>query len=110
MLPYLTKFRHVAAGDVVGDRHPRQFDDTAFDRVHQREVADRPWEQRALGVARTAQEEGRRRQIVDGGEPELLLDDLDARDPQPRRLVVLFRLLLVLALLDFEERVVRLIN
>src|ERR1700731_5429657 len=98
MLPYLAKFRHVAAGDVVGDWHPRQFDDAAFDRLHQREVADRPREQRALGVTRAAQEERRRRQVVDGGEPELALDDLDARDPQPRRLVVLFRLLLVLAL------------
>ena len=98
MLPQLAEFRHVAAGDVVGDRHARQFDDAAFDRVHQREVADRPREQRALGIARAAQEERRRRQIVDGGEAELALDGLDARDPQPRRLVVLFRLLLVLAL------------
>ncbi len=31
-----------AGGQVVGDRHARQLDDAALDRVHQVEVADRP--------------------------------------------------------------------
>jgi hypothetical protein len=47
----LRNFGHLAAGDVVGDRHARQLDDAAFDGIHQREVAHRPGEQRAFGVA-----------------------------------------------------------
>ena len=54
MLPQLAELRHVPAGDVVGDRHARQFDEAAFDRVHQREIADCPMEQCALAIARAA--------------------------------------------------------
>ena len=65
VLPEVAEHRHLVAGDVVGDRHARQLDDAALDRVHQREVAHRPGEQRALGVAGAAQEERRRRQVDD---------------------------------------------
>ena len=96
--PQIAVDRHVAGRQVVGDRHARQLDDAAFDRVHQREVADRPGEQRTFGIARAAQEEGGRGEIVDGAQAELPLDDLDAGDPEPRGLVVLLGLVLVLAL------------
>ena len=65
VLPQVAELRHVAAGDVVGHRHARQLDDAALDGVHQREVADRPGEQRPLGIAGAAQEERRRGQVVD---------------------------------------------
>ena len=97
-LPQVTKFRGVAAGDVVGDRHARQFDDAAFDRVHQREVAHRPWEQRALRVAGAAQEKGRGGQIVDTRDAELALDGLEPGDPHPGGFVVLLASSFVLAL------------
>ena len=58
VLPEVAELRHLAARDVVRHRHPRQLDDAAFDGVHQREVAHRPGEQRPLGVAGPAQEEG----------------------------------------------------
>ena len=65
VLPQVAEHRHLAARDVVGDRDARQLDDAALDGVHQREVAHRPGEQRALGVAGAAQEERRGRQVVD---------------------------------------------
>ena len=65
VLPEVAEHRHLAAGDVVGDRHARQLDDAALDGVHQREVAHRPGEQRALGVAGAAQEEGRGGEVDD---------------------------------------------
>ena len=54
VLPEIAEHRHLGAGDVVHHRHARQLDDAALDGVHQGEVADRPREQRALGVARAA--------------------------------------------------------
>ena len=59
--------RRFGAGDVVGHRHAWELDDAALDGVHQREVAHRPGEQRAFGVARAAQEEWRGGEIEDGG-------------------------------------------
>ena len=50
MLPKVAEPGHVAAGDVVRHGHARQFDNAAFDGVHQREIAHRPGEQRALGI------------------------------------------------------------
>ena len=65
VLPEVAEHRHLVAGDVVGDGHARQLHDAALDRVHEREVAHRPREERALGVARAAQEERRRREVED---------------------------------------------
>ena len=87
-----------AAGDIVGDRHARQFDDAAFDGIHQREIADRPGEQRALGIARAAQEEWRGGEVVDRAHADLALERLDAGDPEPRGLVVLLGFLSCLRL------------
>jgi hypothetical protein len=98
VLPQVAEHRHLAAGDVVGDRHARQLDDAAFDGVHQREVAHRPGEQRALGVAGAAQEERRGRQVVDRCDAQLALDGFETGDPQAGGLVVLLGLLLVVAL------------
>ena len=52
MVPEIAELGHLAPGDdVVGHRHARQFDDAAFDRVHQREVARCPREKRAFCIA-----------------------------------------------------------
>ena len=98
MLPEVAELRHVPAGDVVGNGHARQFDDAAFDGVHQREVAHRPREQRSFGVARAAQEERRRGEVHHAGDAELALDDFKSGDPEPRGLVVLLGFFLVIAL------------
>ncbi len=98
VLPEVAEHRHLAAGDVVGDRHARQLDDAALDGVHEREVAHRPGKQRAFGVAGAAQEERRGREVDDALEAELALDGFEAGNPEPRGLVVLLRLLLVVAL------------
>jgi len=42
MLPEVPEHGHLPAGDVVRHRHARQFDDAAFDGVHQGEVVHRP--------------------------------------------------------------------
>jgi hypothetical protein len=89
MLPQIAVDRLVGGGQIVGDRNARQFDDAAFDRVHQAEIGHDPGEQGSLSVPRTMKEERRRRQIVDGAQPDLTLQRLDAADPQPSRLVVL---------------------
>ncbi len=64
--------------------------------------------QGALGIARAAQKERRRREVVDGGDAELALDGLEPRNPHPRRFVVLFRFFLVFALELSSSSVLRL--
>jgi len=95
VIPQVAEDRHLFAGDVVGHRHTWQLDDPALDGVHQREVAHRPGEERAFGVARAAQKERRRRQIDDAGEPKLAVDRFQPRNPETRRLVVLVGFLFV---------------
>ena len=97
VLPQIAELGHLAARDVVGHRHPGQLDDAALDRVHQREVAHRPGEERAFRVAGPAQEERRRGQVDHAGEAELASDRLQPGDPEPRGLPVLFRLPAVVA-------------
>ena len=69
---------HVAGHRVVGDRDARDLDDAGLDRVHEREVADDPGEERALGVAGAREEERRGGEVVDGADAELALDRLEA--------------------------------
>ena len=109
VLPEVAEHRHLVAGDVLGHRHARQLDDAALDGVHQREVAHRPGEQRALGVARAAQEERRGRQVDDAGEAELAVDRFQAGDPEAGGLVVLLGLLPVVALQVLVVRLLRLL-
>ena len=109
VLPEIAEHRHLVAGDVLGDRDARQLDDAALDRVHEREVAHRPREQRALGVAGAAQEEWRRGQIDDAAEAELAVHGFEAGNPEPRRLVVLLGLLLLIAFQVLIVRVFRLL-
>ena len=75
-----------------------QLDDAALDGVHEREVAHRPGEQRALGVAGAAQEERRGREVDDAGDAELAVDGFEAGNPEAGGLVVLLGLLLLVAL------------
>ena len=44
VFPEIAELRHIATGDIVRHRYPGQFDNAAFDGVHQREVAHRPGE------------------------------------------------------------------
>ena len=108
MLPQVAKHRHFGIGNVVGGGDARQLDDAAFDRIHQRKVADRPGEERAFGIARTAQEERRSRKVVNGADAQLALEHLDAANPQPRRLVLGNGLLPVVAFQFTDVLVVRL--
>ena len=98
VLPQVAEHRHFVAGNVLGHRDARQLDDAALDGVHQREVAHRPREERALGVAGAAQEERRGRQVDDAAKPELAIDGFEAGDPQASGLVVLLGFLLLVTL------------
>ena len=60
VFPEVPKHRHLVAGDILGDRHPREFHNPALDGVHEGEVAHGPRKQCALSVARALQEEWRR--------------------------------------------------
>ena len=52
MGPEIPKDRHLPRiGQIVRHRHAGQLHDPAFDRVHQAEIARRPGEERAFGVA-----------------------------------------------------------
>ena len=97
VLPEISELGHIAAGDVVGHRHAGQLDDAAFDGVHEREVAHRPVEQRAFGVARPAQKERRRGEIHHPADPKLSDNGFDPRNPQPGGFSVLFGFLPVVA-------------
>jgi hypothetical protein len=83
---------------IVGDRDPRHLDDAAFDRVNQREIRDDPGKKKAFVVARAAQKERRRRDVIDGAQIDFPAESFDAVDPQPRGFGVLFRLLAPLRL------------
>ena len=98
VLPQVAEVGHVAARNVVGDRHSGQLDDAALDGVHQREVAHRPREERPFGVARSAQEEGRRRQVHHAHDIQLALNRLQAGYPHACGFLVLLGLLQVVAL------------
>ena len=87
--------------------HARQLDDAALDGVHEREVAHGPREQRALGVARAAQEERRGREVEDARDAELALHRFEAGNPEAGGLVVLLGFLLVVALQLFVVRLRR---
>ena len=95
VLPEISKHRHLAAGDVLRYGDARQLHDAALDGIHEREVAHRPREERSLGVARPAQEEGRRGEVDHAREAELAVDRLQARDPQAGGLVVALGLLAI---------------
>ena len=109
VLPQVAEHRHLVAGDVLGDRDARQLDDAALDGVHQREVAHRPREQRALGIAGAAQEEWRRGQVDDAAEAELAVHRFEAGNPEARGLVVLLGLLPLVALQVLVVGLVRLL-
>ena len=98
VLPEVAVDRHLVAGDVLRDRHARQLDDAALDGVHQREVAHRPGEERAFGVAGAAQEERRGREVEDAREPERAVHGFETGDPQAGGLVVLLGFLPLVAL------------
>ena len=98
MRPEFAELRHLAARHVVRHRHPGQLDDAALDGVHQREIRHRPRKERALGVAGAAQEERRGGEVDHAGDAELGLENLQAADPHPRRLLVLLRFATFLAL------------
>ena len=97
MVPEIAEFRHVATGDVVGNRHAGQLDDAALDGVHEGEIAHRPREQGALGATGAAQEERSRREVEDAVEAELSLHRFQPGYPQPRRFAVPFGFLAVVA-------------
>ena len=68
--------RHLSLWQIVGNRNTWQFDDAAFDGVHQREVADRPRKQHPFGVARAAQEERCGPQVINRPQAGLALQRL----------------------------------
>ena len=98
VLPQFPIDRHIVAGDVVGHRHARQLDDAALDGVHQGEVAHRPREQGAFGIARSAQEERRGRQVEHARQTEFAVHRFETGNPQTCGFVVLLGLLAVVAL------------
>ena len=63
MLPEFPEHRHLSAGDIVRNWDAGEFDNAAFDGIHQRKVAHRPGKQGALGIAGTAQKKRRRGQV-----------------------------------------------
>ena len=81
---------------VVRHGDARDLDDAGLDGVDEREVADHPGEQRALGVAGPLEVERRRRQVVDRLHAHLGVDRLQPGQPQPRLVVPRGRLLALL--------------
>src|ERR1017187_8441476 len=88
VLPEVAELGHLAAGDVVGDGDARELDDSALDGVHEGEVAHGPGEERALGVAGAAEEEGGGGKVDDARDAELALDGFESGDPETGGLVV----------------------
>jgi hypothetical protein len=106
VFPQVAKHRHIArlsTGEIVRHRYARQLDDAALDGVHQREVAHGPGKKGALGVAGTAQEEGRGGQVENTRQAELAIDRFKTGNPQAGGFVVLFGFLLLIAFQVFAS-------
>ena len=82
---------------VLGHRDAREFDDATLDSIHQREVAHRPREQRALGITRTTEEERCGGEIHDAGNAQFVVHGFKAGNPQTRGFVVLLGFFLLVA-------------
>ena len=92
VVPEVAERGHLAAGNVVRDRHPGELHDAALDGVHEREVAHRPGEEGSFRVAGPTQKERSRGQIDHAPDAELAPHCLQARDPYSCGLLVLLRL------------------
>jgi hypothetical protein len=90
--------RLIAQHRVIGDGDPGNLDDARLDGVNQREVGDDPGEERPFAVARAAEEERGRRQVVNRPDAGLVADRLQAREPDAGLLIPLLGLGAVLAL------------
>ncbi len=97
MVPEIAEHGHVVAGDVVGYGNARQFDDAAFDGVHEREIGHGPGKERAFGIAGATQEERRSGKVYHPREADFALDGLQAIDPEPGGFLIALRLFLVVA-------------
>ncbi len=89
---------HGGSDPVVADRHARNLHDAGLNRVDEREVADHPRKQRALGIPGPRKEERCGREIVDGLDAKLPPDVLQPGEPHSRLGVPRLGLSLVLAL------------
>ncbi|WP_349627596.1 hypothetical protein [Rhodopseudomonas sp. BR0G17] len=87
----------IGLNQIVRHRHARQFDDAAFDGVHQAEIGHHPGEENTFIIARAAKEERRSREVVHGAHAlrQLVVQRLYARNPQTGCFLVLGCLLLV---------------
>ena len=65
---------------------------------HQREITDRPGEERSFGPARSTEEERRRGEVVDGADAKLALERIDSIDPKAGGLVLFLGFPLLIAL------------
>ena len=98
VFPEVAKLGRVAARDIVGHRHAGQFDDAAFDGVHERKVVHGPVEQGAFDIAGTAQKEGCCRKIDHTADAQFLADGFQPRYPQSGGFPVFFGFLAVISL------------
>jgi SOS response associated peptidase (SRAP) len=70
IFPKVSKNRHFLSRYVLGHWDAWQLNYAAFDGVHEREVANRPWERGAFSIAGAAKEEWRRGEINDPADAE----------------------------------------
>jgi hypothetical protein len=70
IFPKVSKNRHFLSRYVLGHWDAWQLNYAAFDGVHEREVAHRPWERGTFSIAGAAKEEWRRGEINDPADAE----------------------------------------
>ena len=87
--PEVAVGRLLALHRVVGDGNAGNLDDARLDGVDEREVGDDPGEEVPFPVARAAEEERGRRQVVEAPDADLVADGFETRDPDPGFLVPL---------------------
>lgn len=97
VFPEVSEDGHFRAGDIFIDGDAGEFDDPAFDGIHQRKVADGPAEEGAFGVAGATEEEGGGREIVDALDAEFSLDGFQTADPESGVFVVAVGLFAIVA-------------
>ena len=97
VFPNVAKLGHLTAGDIVGDRHARQFHDATFNRVHQRKIAHRPGKNCPFGIARALEKKRRRGKVNDLLQTNLVIHHFQTANPQARGFIIGFRFGAVIA-------------
>ncbi len=96
--PQIPEHGDLVARDVLGHGNPGEFDNAAFDGIHQGKVAHGPGKQGAFHIPGPAEKKRGGRQVHHPSDAQFPVHGFQAADPHPGRFPVFFRFFPVIAL------------